>query len=144
MNKTDNKISMSKHLFYTQASYYYDAFKTGPPGTFQSTDQAEHAVLRRLVSRPFSRSNVLDFEPEIYASINELLSVVAEKSVAKLAVDLSKMFRCLALDFITNFTYGESMHTVKTPDFNESILEAFDQFAVSNFLVSTSVLKVIW
>lgn len=88
--------------------------------------------------------NVLDFEPEIYASINELLSVVAEKSVAKSPVDLAKMFRCLALDFITNFTYGESMHTVQTPDFNESILEAFDQFAVSNFLAGASVLQVKW
>jgi hypothetical protein len=99
-------------------------------------------MLRRLVSRPFSRTNILDFETEIYASINELLSVVAERSAAKSVVDLSKMFRCLALDFITNFTYGESMHTVQTPDFDESILEAFDQFAVSNFLVGTSALKI--
>ena len=32
------------------------------------------------------------------------------------------------------------MHTVQTPNFDESILEAFDQFAVSNFLVSASIL----
>jgi hypothetical protein len=41
------------------------------------------------------------------------------------------------LDFITKFTYGESMEAVRAPGFHDDILDAVDSFAVSNYLVRT-------
>ncbi|MCJ1301335.1 hypothetical protein MMC08_004134 [Hypocenomyce scalaris] len=119
---------------FMKAPYFYDPFKTGPSGIFQSTDRQEHTYLRRLVSRPFSRKSILDFEPQITDSILEMTSALDPWVEKKIPVDLSKMLRCLALDFITRFTYGESMHAVQSKDFKEDILDAFDSFATSNFM----------
>ena len=119
-----------------QASYFYDPFLTGPPGVFQSTDQAEHSLLRRLVSKPFSRKSILEFEPEIHDSVDELTQILRRLCTAKGEVDICKAFRCLSLDFITRFTYGESIHALQAQDFHEPILDAFDQFTVSNYMVS--------
>jgi hypothetical protein len=80
---------------------------------------------------------VLDFEVEIHDSVRELTDIIEAISSRKVAVDISKALRCLSLDFITRFTYGESMHAVQTKDFQEEVLDAFDSFAPSNFLVRT-------
>jgi len=125
-----------------KAPYFYDPFKTGPSGIFQSTDRQEHTYLRRLVSRPFSRKSIMDFEAQIIDSILEMTSALTPLVLKKIPVDLSNMLRCLALDFITRFTYGESMHAVQSKDFKEDILDAFDSFATSNFMVF--LLHVPW
>jgi methylaspartate ammonia-lyase len=88
-----------------------------------------------LVSKPFSRKNVLDFEVEIHDSVRELTDIIRKLASGNVEVDISKALRCLSLDFITRFTYGESMHAVQTKDFEEEVLDAFDSFAPSNFLV---------
>jgi hypothetical protein len=82
---------------------------------------------------------VLEFEVEIHDSVRELTDIIGQLSSRTLAVDISKALRCLSLDFITRFTYGESMHAVRTKDFQEEVLDAFDSFAPSNFLVRTFV-----
>jgi hypothetical protein len=64
-----------------------------------------------------------------------LSDVLRQHDKADNTFDLSKMSRCLSLDFITNFTYGESMQAVLSPEFHDDVLDAFDSFAVSNFLV---------
>ena len=51
-------------------------------------------------------------------------------------LDLTKMFRCYALDAVSNFTYGESFDALLKPDFEETLLEAFDKFATASFFVS--------
>ena len=129
-----NSVLYCQGSKFMKAPYFYDPFKTGPSGIFQSTDQSEHSTLRRLVSRPFSRKNILEFEPDMINSVLELEEILVQKSFEGLPVNISKMLRCLSLDFITKFTYGESMHALQTPNFKETILDAFDQFAVSNFL----------
>lgn len=118
-----------------QASYYYDTFKTGPAAIFTAIDPADHSLFRRLVSRAFSRKSILEFEPEIHEIAQEMSSLLQQQSRAGAPVDITKLFRSLALDFITRFTYGGSLNALKAPDMNEPLLEAFDQFATSNFLV---------
>jgi hypothetical protein len=90
-----------------------------------------------LVSRPFSRKSILEFEPQIWDSTKELTEVLRQTYATDAVFDLSKMSRCLSLDFITKFTYGESMEAVRAPGFHDDILDAFDSFAVSNYLVRT-------
>jgi hypothetical protein len=62
-------------------------------------------------------------------------SVLVEKCSTGTAVDLSKMCRCLTLDVIANFVYGESFGALQVPDFQEVTLEAFDSFAPVGFFV---------
>jgi hypothetical protein len=80
----------------------------------------------------------MDFEPQITDSILEMTLALTPLVEKEIPVDLSKMLRCLTLDFITRFTYGESMHAVQSKDFKEDILDAFDSFATSNFMVFLS------
>ncbi|KAI7968520.1 hypothetical protein EIK77_006539 [Talaromyces pinophilus] len=117
-----------------EATYFYEPFKTGPSSTFQTAEPREHSTLRRLISKPFSKKSVLEFEPHIWESIDTLSTVLRQNSETNTFFDLSKMSRCLSLDFITKFTYGESTEAVKSPDFHEDILDAFDSFSISNFL----------
>lgn len=77
----------------------------------------------------------MDFEPQITDSILEMTAALDRVIAKKAPVDLTKMLRCLALDFITRFTYGQSMHAVQCKDFKEDVLDAFDSFATSNFMV---------
>lgn len=84
----------------------------------------------------------MDFEPQITDSILEMTLALTPLVAKNTPVDLSKMLRCLTLDFITRFTYGESMHAVQSKDFKEDILDAFDSFATSNFMVF--LLLVCW
>jgi hypothetical protein len=93
-------------------------------------------MLRRLVSRPFSRKSIIAFEPQIRASTDQLVEIMDKLSIQKQSFCLSKMTRCLSLDFITAFVYGESMGAINAPEFHLDVLDAFDSFAVSNFLVS--------
>jgi cytochrome P450 len=73
------------------APYFYDSFKTDPSGVFQSTDHHEHAYLRRLVSRPFSRKSIMDFEPQITDSILEMASALTPSVAEKNPVDLTRV-----------------------------------------------------
>lgn len=120
-----------------QAAYYYETFRTGPAAIFTAQDPADHSVFRRLVSRAFSRKSILEFEPEIHKIAQEMVSVLSRHARAGAPIDITKVFRSLALDFITNFTYGGSMNALQRPDLDEPLLDAFDQFAISNFLVRT-------
>lgn len=104
---------------------------------FQSSEPKEHSSLRRLASKVFSRRSILQYEPQIHETLELLSSILSTKASTNTAFDLSKMSRCLSLDFICKFTYGQTLEALKVPDFNESILEAFDSFAVSNFVVRT-------
>ncbi|KAJ5626406.1 hypothetical protein N7510_002715 [Penicillium lagena] len=129
-----NRVLYCQAPKYMKAAYFYDPFKTGPSGIFQSSEPKEHSTLRRLVSKPFSRKSILQFEPEIWKSVDMLSDVLCQHDKDNNCFDLSKMSRCLSLDFITNFTYGESMQAVLSPRFHDDVLDAFDSFAVSNFL----------
>lgn len=51
-------------------------------------------------------------------------------------VDLTKMFRCFALDVVSKFTYGESFDALLKPEFSEELLDVFDKFAPASFFVS--------
>lgn len=87
------------------------------------------------MSRAFSRKSILNFESEIHNLVQEALSIFRQNSKAGAPVDITKVFRSLALDFITKFTYGGSLKALKAPNLDEPLLDAFDQFATSNFLV---------
>ena len=92
-------------------------------------------ILRRLISRPFAKKSIFEFEPQIRASLDQLSTVLATKAKQGSAFDLSKMSRCLSLDYISKFVYGECLESVNSPGFQDPILDAFDSFVVSNFLV---------
>lgn len=102
---------------------------------FQSQEPKEHSALRRLSSKAFSRRSVLQFEPQIHRSLSLLCDILSDKASTQSPFCLSKMSRCLSLDFISAFTYGQSLDALKTSDFDHPLLEAFDSFAVSNYMV---------
>lgn len=66
-----------------------------------------------------------------------LVSIVQKQAASGASVDISNLFRRLTLDFTTRFTYGGSLNALESPELNDPLLDAFDQFATGNFLVST-------
>jgi hypothetical protein len=69
-------------------------------------------------------------------STERLVEILNKLSTEEKTFCLSKMTRCLSLDFITGFVYGNPMGAIESPEFHHDVLDAFDSFAVSNFLVS--------
>ncbi|KAK7897458.1 hypothetical protein LTR67_005347 [Exophiala xenobiotica] len=129
-----NSVLFCQAPKFFKAPYYYVTFKTGPHNMFTAIDPHEHSFCRRLVSRAFSRKSVLEFEPAIHETVQAALSIIEQQTKAGAPVDIVKVFRSLALDFITRFTYGGSVNALQVPGLNAPLLDAFDQFATSNFL----------
>lgn len=50
-------------------------------------------------------------------------------------LDLTKLFRCLALDVVTEYTYGESFESLLKSGFDEPLLDAFDKFGPASYFV---------
>ena len=59
----------------------------------------------------------------------------AQYTRAQSHLDLTKVFRCLALDVVTEYTYGESFESLLKPGFDEPLLDAFDKFGPASFFV---------
>lgn len=102
---------------------------------FTATSPKEHSQLRRLLSHGFSRRSVLEFVPQVWKTMDSLTSILSAKCTSGDTIELSKMYRCLMLDIIGEFAYGEPFGALFVPDFQEAVLEAFDRFHISNFVV---------
>lgn len=105
---------------------------------FSTSDPELHSQYRRVVSNAFSRKSVLAYEQHIW----ERAFIMSRQLRAHYThrepwLDLTKLFRCFALDVVSKYTYGESFDALLKPGFDETLLEAFDKFAPASFFVGS-------
>ena len=105
---------------------------------FTTSDRVQHAQMRRLMSRSFTRNQILSYEPKFWDKAKLLSGIIAEQYDNGEALDFVFAFRCLALDVISTFIFGESFNALYSPRFREPILEAFDNFVPANIYVGRS------
>ncbi|KAH8721521.1 cytochrome P450 [Phaeosphaeriaceae sp. PMI808] len=135
-HEAHNGVLYSSGTNFMKASYFYDQLTTGKVHTlFSTADRQEHSTLRRNVSSSFSKRNTLEYEPFIRQTLATLSGVLYKSCEAGSSFDLAKMTRCLALQYITRFAFNQNWDTVKTPGFNEPLLDAFDTFSSRSFVV---------
>lgn len=103
---------------------------------FSTSDPEMHSQYRRVVSNAFSRKSVLAYEQHIWERAFIMSrQLQAHYTHTESCIDLTKLFRCFALDVVTKYTYGESFDALLKPGFDEPLLEAFDKFGPASFFV---------
>ena len=113
---------------------FYGVFANEHQNVFSTSNPEDHSQYRRLLSNSFSRKSILVFEKHIWEKAS-LWSVLLQRDLT--VVDLTKLFRCFALDVVSEFIYGESFGALLKPRFEEELLDAFDKFSPASYFVST-------
>jgi hypothetical protein len=104
---------------------------------FSTSDRELHSQYRRVVSNAFSRKSVIAYEQHIWERAFIMSRHLrAHYTHTESCLDLTKLFRCFALDVVTKYTYGESFDALLKPGFDETLLEAFDKFGPASIFVS--------
>ncbi len=78
------------------------------------------------MANSFSRANILRHVPMINEKVDRLMARLTEYARAEKAIPLVAAFRCLTIDTITEFCYGQSLGALECDDFHCSQFEAFD------------------
>ncbi|OAL44002.1 cytochrome P450 [Pyrenochaeta sp. DS3sAY3a] len=116
----------SKICFHTDSSRcsnFYAPFQpTIAGGTYQNlfdtTDEAFHAAIKRPVSRAYAMSTLLEYEPFVDATTQELLSQIGGRYASMrtgeaVVCDLDKWLQYYAFDVIGEITFSKSLGFLK-------------------------------
>jgi cytochrome P450 len=111
---------------FRKAPYFYRAFETESSNLFTMTEREAHLKDKKLMSNAFSRASILNFE-EVMASKVQILMVRLRQYVeANKPLPLMNAFRCLTLDTITEFCYGEPMGALHAENLDIPLFGSFD------------------
>jgi hypothetical protein len=78
------------------------------------------------MANSFSRANILRHVPKMNEKVDHLMARLTEYARAEKPIPLVAAFRCLSIDTITEFCYGQSLGALECDDFHCSQFEAFD------------------
>lgn len=111
---------------FTKAKYFYRAFDNQASNLFTICEKDAHLQDKRLMSNSFSRANILRHEPMMTKKVDQLMKRLVEYAEAERPIPLVAAFRCLTIDTITEFCYGQSLNALESDEFHCSQFEAFD------------------
>lgn len=120
-----------------QSPEYYNAFAVAGHNVFSVSDPTEHAYFRRQLSSQFARRTLLSFETQLWEHAFVLLKQLSFQAKNGMTVDLVKMGRCLAMDVISKYQYGDSSNALLKPAFHEELLDVIEGFAPINHFVGS-------
>ncbi|KAF4309554.1 Pisatin demethylase [Botryosphaeria dothidea] len=129
---------------------FYSVFNV-PHSLFAETEPALHTERRKLLNPLFSRAGVNKLEPVILEKIQKMGAEIrrivgsAEKgsSAAGRLIDVSDMVRCVTVDVISEFTFGQTAGLLgeREHEFGAGFLEAFDIAAVVPYQIHYSAVQ---
>ncbi|KAF4805891.1 Trichothecene C-15 hydroxylase [Colletotrichum siamense] len=99
-----------------------------------------HTQLRRILSRGFTNSAVLDQEGLIKSHVDQLFNILAEHEQSqgpRTPIDMNKLFDFVALDIITDLGFGDSFHCLHTRKYHpwaQFFLDALPAIALATAL----------
>jgi cytochrome P450 len=96
-------------------SLWYQKLANFPkPGVFTMVDTKEHGPRRKLLSRPFSRSFLVEhWEPIVKEKVELCISQI-KKDAEKGCADVFKWWMLLASDVSAHLAFGESFRMLHT------------------------------
>jgi hypothetical protein len=92
-------------------------FIGNPDAAFGTTNAKLHAARRKAMSRFFSQSAILSLEDSVNQCVQRLCERVKEHQDAKIPVNLSNAYRCLAGDIVSQYSLPEGLHHLDSIDF---------------------------
>ncbi|KAB2572680.1 Cytochrome P450 oxidoreductase [Lasiodiplodia theobromae] len=123
---------------------FYDCFHT-PHTLFAETDPALHRERRKILNPLFSRAGVAKLEPVILEKVQEMGAKLRRLVTTNPSgsIDVSNMVRCVTVDVISEFAFGQSAGLLaERPDaFSAAFLDAFDIAAVVPYRLYYSALQ---
>jgi cytochrome P450 len=90
---------------------------------------AEAKNRRDVVARSFSQTAIQGVEGLIVENIKALCNAFERTSRVAKSADLHFAYRCMTMDIITTFCFGQPTHAVDVPDFKAPIILAMDASA---------------
>ncbi|KAK7905460.1 hypothetical protein LTR67_000182 [Exophiala xenobiotica] len=111
---------------FCKTPYFYRAFETEASNLFTMTERKAHLKDKKLMSNAFSRASILNFEEVMASKVQTLMVRLGQYVEANKPLPLMNAFRCLTLDTITEFCYGEPMGALYVENFDTPLFESFD------------------
>ncbi|KAH0437092.1 hypothetical protein CcaCcLH18_03960 [Colletotrichum camelliae] len=99
-----------------------------------------HTQLRRILTRGFTNSAVLDQEGLIKSHVDQLFNILTEheqSQESQTPIDMNKLFDFVALDIITDLGFGDSFHCLRTGKYHpwaQFFLDALPAIALATAL----------
>jgi hypothetical protein len=84
---------------------------------FGTSNAKQHAARRKAMSRFFSQSAILSLEGAVNQCVQRLCERVKEHQDAKIPINLSNGYRCLAGDIVSQYSLPEGRHSLDSIDF---------------------------
>ena len=84
---------------------------------FGTSNAKQHAARRKAMSRFFSQSAILGLENSVNQCVQQLCERVKGHQDAKIPVNLSNAYRCLASDIVSQYSLPEGLHKLDSIDF---------------------------
>ena len=112
--KSFNEIYAQKSDPWPKSSIYNTFSVTGSGNILSITDRSKHNAVRRLFSHAFSMKNLRNLEGSIAERVQDYIDIVFRHgSNTGQAFDVYHPTGQLALDNISNLTFGQSLDTLK-------------------------------
>ncbi|APA11943.1 hypothetical protein SS1G_05491 [Sclerotinia sclerotiorum 1980 UF-70] len=121
-----DEIYSQKYRFMKDPDFY--ASFNAPNTIFSEGMPDPHRELRKIISPFFSKQRIVAVEPTIYAKVNLMFNKIREFKDQG-AIHMYNAIRCLTVDFISEYSFGQSfslLEDAKDLEFHPGILFAFD------------------
>jgi cytochrome P450 len=112
---------------FEKSKYFYHAFEDQAPNLFTIRDRQQHAKDKSLISHAFSRANIIQHEGSIYEKSRDLMDRFTQSAKDGHIIPLFPAFRCMTLDTISEFAFGQSAGALQLGDYKSAIFEAIDK-----------------
>lgn len=86
---------------------------------FGTSNAKQHAARRKAMSKFFSPSAILSLEDSVNHCAQRLCERVREYKDARIPINLSNAYRCLASDIVSQYSLPEGLHYLDSIDFAE-------------------------
>lgn len=112
---------------YRKGDWY---LSLAPPGVWtlmNLTDPKVHSVWRRLLGGPFQDNYLQKLEPVVHDKMDLALHKMGEELRERGCVDVLKWWIYMALDVITELSYGASVNILEDEDENQQFIDYLEK-----------------
>jgi hypothetical protein len=120
---------------------FYERATTGHSSgtTVTACDKKYHASRRKDTMVLLSRQKVELLHPLVTEKLSIFLGHVHQLCEARRPVNVFRGWRCLTLDIISDFAFGQCVDSLDDPNFESDISKTLDLFVSSLLVVSSSL-----
>jgi hypothetical protein len=121
---------------------FYEGWISGRNGgtTVTACDKQKHAARRKETMAQLSKQKVQNLHPLVSEKLSIILGHVQQLSQSRRPVNVFNAWRCLTLDVISEFAFGQCFNALENPDFECDMIDTMDHFVGHFYFVSFTLL----